>query len=93
MNSNTQDTFIPLGHQQIAPTASTALTVPSGARFALIGTSVQAVRFTDDGTTPTLTVGCRISVEQGPFWYSGDLTALLFFNDVAGALVDVLYYR
>lgn len=84
---------IPMGHQQIAPTTSTALTVPAGARFALIGTSVQAVRFTDDGTTPTLILGVRISVEQGPFWYSGNLASLLFFNDVAGALVDVLYYR
>jgi hypothetical protein len=83
---------IPLGHQQIAPTASTGLTVPTGARFALIGASVQAVRFTDDGTVPTLVKGVRISVEQGPFWYSGDLSALLFFNDVAGGLVDVLYY-
>jgi len=87
------NTSVPVGHQQIAPTSSTALTVPTGARFALIGTSVQAVRFTDDGTVPTLIKGLRISIEQGPFWYSGDLGALLFFNDVAGALVDVLYYR
>ncbi len=90
---NTRDSFTPLGYQAIAPTASTALTVPNGATHALITTEVQDVRFTDDGTTPTLTVGLVLKIEDGPLWYAGDLHALLFFNDIAGALVKILYYK
>ena len=92
MTATNQDVFTPMGHQQIAPTSSTALTVPAGARFAMLGASVQAVRYTDDGTVPTLVKGVAIGVTH-PIWYSGDLTALLFFNDVAGGLLDVLYYK
>ena len=90
---NTRDAFSPLGYQAIAPTASTALTVPTGATHALIRSEVQAVRMTDDGTTPTLTVGLPLAVADPPLWYAGDLTALLFFNDVAGGLIKVLYYK
>jgi len=93
MNIKDKTGYMPLGHQNIAPTSSTALTVPADAKYALISASVQAVRFTDDGTVPTLTKGVRISVEQGAFWYAGNLSQLLFFNDVAGGLIDVLYYK
>jgi hypothetical protein len=58
----------------------------------MLGASVQAVRYTDDGTVPTLTKGVAIGVGN-PVWYTGDLSALLFFNDVAGGLLDVLYYQ
>ena len=92
MTATTQDVFTPMGHQKISPTASTALTVPAGARFAMLGASVQAVRYTDDGTVPTLVLGVAIGVTH-PIWYAGDLTALLFFNDVAGGILDVLYYK
>ncbi len=88
-----RESMTPLGYQAIAPTASTALTVPDGATHALIRTEVQDVRMTDDGTTPTLTVGLVLMIEDGPLWYAGDLHALKFFNDTAGALVKVLYYK
>ncbi len=84
--------FTPMGHEQLAPTTSTALTVPTGARFALMSASVQGIRFTDDGTVPTLTVGVVIPVGAAPLWYAGELGNLLFFNDVADGLLDVLYY-
>ncbi len=53
---------------------------------------VQDCRWTDDGTTPTLTVGMVTMIEDAPFWYAGDVSALLFFNDTAGSLLKVLYY-
>ena len=90
---NSRDKLTPLGYQAIAPTSSTALTVPAGAAFALFRSEVQDVRWTDDGTTPTLTVGMLQMVEDSPFWYAGDLAALLFFNDTAGGIVKVLYYK
>lgn len=84
--------YTPMGHEQIAPTSSTGLTVPVGAKFALMSASVQGIRFTDDGTAPTLTLGVVIPVGAAPMWYAGNLSSLLFFNDVAGGLLDVLYY-
>ena len=85
--------YVPMGYQAITPTSSTALTVPARAQFALIRTEVQAVRWTDEGTTPTTTVGVLLAVADPAMWYSGDLKALLFFEDVAGALVKISYYR
>lgn len=89
----TRDAFTPLGYQAIAPTTSTALTVPDGATHCSITTAVQAVRYTDDGTVPTLTVGQLLPVGLAPMWYAGDLHKVLLFNAVAGALVKVLYYK
>ena len=66
--------------------------VPNGAKFALIAIEVQPVRFTDDGTTPTLTVGLVLPKDVAPFWYAGNLAAVQFFNDTAGGLVKILYY-
>lgn len=90
---NSRDGFANLGYEAIAPTSSTALTVPAGAQFALIRTEVQDVRWTDDGTTPTLTVGMILMIEDPAMWYAGNLHALLFFNDTAGALVRIQYYK
>jgi hypothetical protein len=82
----------PLGYQALAPTGATALTVPKGARYAMMTAEVQHVRMTDDGTTPSLTVGLVIKVTDPPLWYSGNLHTLKFFNDTAGGLLKVLYY-
>lgn len=92
MNVSDRNRYKPEGHEQIAPTSSTGLTVPKGARYAFMSASVQGVRFTDDGTVPTLVLGVVIPVGAAPTWYAGKLESLLFFNDVAGGLLDVLYY-
>lgn len=81
-----------LGYEQISsPSSATALTVPNGATRALIITAVQAVRIRDDGTDPTGSVGFLLPVGV-PLEYKGDLSAVKLFEDVAGAIVDVLYY-
>ena len=90
---NSRDVFTPLGYEALTPTTSTALTVPDGATFCTITTAVQDLRFTDDGTTPTLTVGQLLKVGDPVYWYAGDLHKVLLFNAVAGALVKVLYYK
>ena len=82
----------PLGYQALAPTTATSLTVPKGAKHALITAEVQAVRFTDDGTTPTLAIGLLLKVTDPPLFYAGDLHAVRVMNAVAGGLVKVLYY-
>ena len=82
----------PMGYQALAPTAATKLTVPKGARSALFSIEVQAVRFTDDGTVPELTVGLLLQTTDSPLHYHGNLHGVQFMNAVAGGLVKVLYY-
>ena len=82
----------PLGYQQITVlTASTALTVPSGAVWALIQPEAQAVRWRDDGTAPTAAVGMPLAVGT-TLQYSGDLSAIRFIEQVAGGKLNVTYY-
>lgn len=84
--------LVPLGYQQITSlSAATALTVPAGARLALIVAETQAVRFRDDGTNPTASVGIPLSVDV-PFPYNGDLRKLRFIEQTASAKLNITYY-
>jgi len=86
--------YTPLGYQQISSVAtSTALTVPPGANLALIDCEAQAVRWRDDGTAPTATVGMSMAVADAPLEYSGNLSALRFIEQTAGAKLNIAYYR
>lgn len=84
----------PLGYQQFAAgtiNASTALTVPAGAVLAIINCEAQAIRFRDDGTAPTAAVGFPLAVGS-LFTLEGRLESYLFIAQVAGAVLNVLYY-
>lgn len=88
--------WAPLGYQQITSlSAATALTVPSGATCALITCTTQNVRWRDDGTNPTSTVGmlCLASGGDAGLWYQGDLSKLRFIEAAASAQLNVSYYR
>jgi len=90
-----------LGYQQITSTSSAVnLTVPtkdpvSGlnvkANFALITPETQAVRWRDDGTAPTTTVGMPLAAGV-TLQYDGDLSKIQFIAQTAGAIVNVSYY-
>jgi hypothetical protein len=55
----------PLGYQQITSLSSaTALTVPTGATVAVIIPETQAIRWRDDGTNPTASVGMPLASGQ-----------------------------
>ncbi len=83
----------PLGYQKLTPTASTSLTVPTGARYALIKAEAFQVRWRDDGTDPTATDGMLIDVGD-EFWYAGNLAEIELIDTAAGAsTVHVSYYR
>jgi len=87
----------PMGYQQItALSASTALTVPAGAKYALIQAEVQEVRYRDDGTAPTGTVGMWLAPSTADayiaLWYTGKLSALRFIESAASAKLNVSYY-
>ena len=81
-----------LGYQQITSlSASTALTVPVGATMALIVAETQAVRWRDDGTAPTASVGMPLA-KGTSLSYDGDLKAIRFIQQTASAVLNVSYY-
>jgi hypothetical protein len=83
---------IPLGYQQITATGSAfGLTPPSGAVFALIQAEAQNIRWRDDGTNPTTTVG-MILPSSSELQYNGNLTAIKFIAATAGAIANISYY-
>jgi hypothetical protein len=96
-----KDVSANMGYQQIAGlAASTALTVPTKdvggiqktARIALLQAESQAIRWRDDGTAPTASVGMILNVGDAPYPYDGDLTAIRLIQVAATANLNVSYY-
>ena len=87
-----KSTTVCLGYQQITSlSASAALTVPSGATLALIVPETQNVRWRDDGTDPTSSIGMPIVVGAS-LSYDGDLKNIRFIQQTASATLNVSYY-
>jgi hypothetical protein len=85
---------VPMGYQQLTSLATaTGLTVPAGATCVLLEAEAQIIRFRDDGTAPTATIGMQLAVAGPPFAYCGTLTALQFIQASASGILNVLYYR
>ena len=86
------DTLIPLGYQQLTNlNTAQKLTVPAGANCCLLSVKTQDVRWRDDGTAPTSTVGMILSA-GGELDYSGDLTMIQFILASGSPILDVTYY-
>lgn len=83
----------PLGYQQLTNLATaTGLTVPAGTVYVLFKPNAQAIRFRDDGTNPTASVGYP-QAAGAEYIYTGCAPSSLRFIEVtAGATLDVLYY-
>lgn len=91
--------YTALGYQQISSLSSaTLLTVPMNpngtvaAKIAEICVETQAIRYRDDGTAPTSSVGIPVSAGTC-FQYSASLGALQIIQQSSGAVVDVAYYK
>jgi hypothetical protein len=84
---------VPVGYQQLTGMSSaTGLTVPAGAQFALIVAETQNVRWRDDGTNPTASVGMLLTTGT-TLVYEAGLSAIRFIAATAGAVLNVSYYR
>jgi hypothetical protein len=82
----------PLGYQQITSlSAAAALTVPAGATAALISAESQGMRWRDDGTNPTASVGMPIAAGESIF-FTGSLSAFKAIEQTASAKLNVNYY-
>lgn len=85
--------YAALGYQQITSlSAATALTVPTGATTAVITAEAQAVRYRDDGTDPSATVGMPVAVGV-VLTYTGPLSKIKFFEQASGAKLNISYYK
>lgn len=85
--------FKPLGYRQVSGiSASTTLQdIPRGATVVMVRADAQAVRWRDDGTDPTASIGMPLSAGD-TLVYEGDLSAIAFIEQAAGAVLDVAYY-
>jgi hypothetical protein len=88
------------GYQQISTlTSATGLTVPvttpDGLNgkpvFALIIAEGAPVRWRDDNTAPTATVGMPLAIGV-PLQYDGDLSKIRFIQQSATAKINISYY-
>lgn len=82
-----------LGYQQITSLSSaTALTIPAGTTLAVIRCETQSVRWRDDGTNPTATVGMLMLAADSPLYYTGQLPLIKFIEATASAKLNISYY-
>lgn len=85
--------YVPISFQQLAvPAGAVFLTPPAGAQFAIITVETAAVRWRDDGTAPTSTIGMLQAIGS-TFTYFGNLAKIQFIQVAAGASLDITYYR
>ena len=100
MSMNLKAVTTCMGYQQITSLSSaTNLTIPQTTPnglnakpvFALIVAEGQAVRWRDDGTLPSASVGMPLAVGI-PLQYDGDLTNIKFIEQVGGAKLNISYY-
>jgi hypothetical protein len=83
----------PNGFEQVAVlTAAVGITPVQLSKLAMIQAEGQNVRWRDDGTNPTPTVG-MILVANDVLIYSGTLSSIKFIEVTATAKINVTYYK
>lgn len=85
--------YSPVGYQQITDVSTAVgLTPPSKeANCAIVQATDQDVRWRDDGTSPTASVGMQLAVGFD-IYYQGDLNRVKFIEETAGAVLNITYY-
>jgi len=88
-----KSTTVCLGYRQVTNLSSAAglPDIPKEATLALIVPETQNVRWRDDGTDPTASVGMPIFVGAS-LSYDGDLNKIRFIQETASAKLNISYY-
>ena len=82
------------GYSQLTGiSVSTGFTVVEGTKLALCQAEAQQVRWRDDGTAPTATVGMILQPGDTLIYDAADMVNLKFIQVVAGAIVNVSQYK
>lgn len=87
--------LVPLGYAQVTATSSAASlpSIPSGAQVAIISVETAGIRWRDDQTAPTASVGMPIAAGAAPYEYWGNVSAFEIIAQTGSPVVDVSYYR
>jgi hypothetical protein len=66
--------------------------IPVGATIVNVIVESQAVRYRDDGTAPTSSVGMPLAVGTDKVFVLNDLSTLRFIEQTSGAKLNVSFY-
>jgi hypothetical protein len=82
----------PLGYQQYTSlSAATGLSpIPAGTIYIVVTVESAGIRWRDDGTNPTASVGMPVS-SGASFSYTANFAAIKFIQQSASATIDVYY--
>ena len=85
---------LPLGYSQVTSLSSAAGvgTIPDGTNLAVIQCESQQVRWRDDGTNPTTSVGMLMSVGDVMSYDAAKFASLKFIEVTASAKLNIAYY-
>jgi hypothetical protein len=87
----------PLGYQQITVTTAIGFTVPAvipgqPIRRAIVqNNTTGTVRWRDDGTPPTASIGMVLGANQ-ELDYGGEMTKIQFIVSTGSPILDISYY-
>jgi hypothetical protein len=90
--------YFPAGYCQVTGLSSAKLIstcsggIPQKTVLVQVCVEAQAVRYRDDGTSPTSSVGMPVPAGVC-FSYSGKLSALSFIEQSVGAILNVSFYQ
>jgi len=84
----------PLGHQQITSLSSAVgfTSIPAGTELAVVQAETQNVRFRDDGTNPTASVGIILVANTVYELTPASFAACKFIEVTASAKLNVAFY-
>lgn len=82
------------GYQQYTSLSSSTpfSSVPSGAWYAVITVESAGIRWRDDGTAPTASVGMPVAAGS-TFYYTGSFAKFAIIQQTSGAIINVSWYR
>jgi len=86
------DKLTPQGYYQLTSLSSVKSIAGGNGRVALIQALNQNVRWRDDDTNPTSTVGMRLYAGES-FWYTGDIAKFRVIEEASGAEVNISTYE
>ncbi|MBV8894838.1 MAG: hypothetical protein JO266_23165 [Acidobacteria bacterium] len=81
----------PIGSERLKPIVPLRLAPPAGATIALLIAQGGPIRFTTDGSMPSITAG-QLLPEGGAEIVSSDLTRVRVVQAVPSAICDVRYF-
>ena len=99
MSMNLKAVTTCFGYQQLTVDSAKNLTVPiltpdgtsSRAVFAIIVAEGAAVRWRDDNTAPTASIGMPLAIGV-PLQYDGDLNKVKFIQQAGTGIINISYY-